>query len=91
MLALKCRKRKDLGNILVAFAIEGWPVCDTAVQQADVDIVEVVVWIHPGAAAVVYFESKVGRCELGLYWGKVGSCGWYLAIMRSESCRSLYQ
>ena len=59
-------------NVLVTFFVEGIPIGYAAIEETDVDIVEVVGRIYPVATAVVDLESQVG-CELiFLDAGKIG-------------------
>ena len=54
--------------VLVAFAIQGRPICNACEHHADMDIVKMVFGIHPCTATVVYLESEIGRRELRLDW-----------------------
>ena len=41
-----------------------------------------VFWIDPCTATVVYLESEIGRCELWLYGGEIGTFLMESAIAR---------
>lgn len=44
------------------------PVSDATVHLADVNVIEVVLWVDPIAAAVVDLEDQVRRFGFGLDW-----------------------
>ena len=59
---------------LKAFFVEGGPVSNTSVEEADVDVVEVVRRIDPFAAAVVNHKAQVlGRRRFLEGWREIGS------------------
>lgn len=60
-------------HTLVAFVVKGRPVSHATVQHSHVNIVEVVGWIDPFAAAIVYFKPKVGRWIVFLDRRQVGA------------------
>ena len=49
------------GGLLVAFFVEGWPIAYARVEETDVHVVEMVQWVGPLAAGIVYFKGEVGR------------------------------
>ncbi len=59
---------------LETFLVKCWPIGDAAVHKTDMDVVEVVFWIHPLAAAIVNLEAKVRRSVIFLDAGEIGPC-----------------
>ena len=59
-------------DLLVTFAVKGRPVGHAPVQEPNMYEIKMVFLVDPLAAAVVNFETKIGRGEVRLNGREVG-------------------
>ncbi len=60
------------GHKLKTFFIESRPIGHAAIEEPDMYVVEMVLWVHPLAAAVVDHKADIGGRVVRLHGRKVG-------------------